>query len=102
MASKIRECIICGSKYKACVDCSKYGGWKSICDTADHYKIYCLMQDFKNGRSKKEIKAEMDTISKNSLKNVLPEVKDFLDKEIYTSPKPKKTKVETKDSPSEN
>lgn len=74
----IHKCIICGNSYNACVECSKYGGWRSVCDTPSHYKIYSIIQGFRLGSPVDELKEQLLSIPENDRCNLLPEVEAFL------------------------
>ena len=76
------KCIICGKSYKACADCGKYGGWKTLCDTSDHYKIYEIIQQHRLGTPVGELKEMLNSISDESKLNLLPSVQEYLDKNI--------------------
>jgi hypothetical protein len=95
MATK--TCVICGKQYKACVDCAKYGGWKALCDTPDHYRIYEIIQQDRLGTSKEDLQEMLSQIPKSSLEGILPEVSDYLEKEILAA-QTKRKKVKSKET----
>ena len=40
-------CRICGSEYHRC-NCSSEESWRKVTDTAEHYKIFCIVRDYVN------------------------------------------------------
>lgn len=74
----IRKCLICGKEYEACVNCSKYGGWRAVADTPEHYQIYSIIQDMRLGASPKELKEQFAQISKEATQSMMPEIRDVL------------------------
>lgn len=40
-------CQICGKKYHYCGDCRKYGNWRSITDTPEHYQIAMILTEYR-------------------------------------------------------
>lgn len=74
----IKKCLICGKEYEACVNCSKYGGWRAVTDTPEHYQIYSIIQDMRLGVSPIELKEQFDRIDKKATQSMMPEIKDIL------------------------
>lgn len=74
----IRKCLICGKEYEACVNCSKYGGWRAVTDTPEHYQIYSIIQDMRLGASPKELKEQFAQISKEATQSMMPEIRNVL------------------------
>lgn len=49
---KYFECAICGTKYEACYSCNRKNAslsWKNVCDTAEHYKIFQIVNGYTAG-----------------------------------------------------
>ena len=45
-------CRACGKKYKVCPTCADvktYTPWRTICCTAEHYKIWLIAEQYKKG-----------------------------------------------------
>lgn len=53
MAEKINHwCIICGNGYHACDSCNEvktFKPWRSLTDTIEHYKIFCVLKEYTDG-----------------------------------------------------
>ena len=41
-------CRICGTPYHRC-NCKSENSWRRVVDTAEHYKIFCVIRDYTNG-----------------------------------------------------
>ena len=42
-------CIICGNGYHACDSCNEvktFKPWRSLTDTVEHYKIFCVLKEY--------------------------------------------------------
>lgn len=55
-------CDICGKPYVVCATCREtisYKPWRTICDTAEHYKIYMIIHQYKNKVISKDEAKEM-------------------------------------------
>ncbi|MCJ7836030.1 hypothetical protein MUB23_11620 [Cuneatibacter sp. NSJ-177] len=53
MASELNHrCLICGRRYHTCDDCLKkhsFTPWRSITDTKEHYQLFLLLCDYRDG-----------------------------------------------------
>ncbi|WP_434311465.1 hypothetical protein [Hominifimenecus sp. rT4P-3] len=60
------RCLICGRRYYACDDCLKkrsFTPWRSITDTKEHYQLYLLLCDYRDGRlSRAEAREKLSRI----------------------------------------
>lgn len=70
-------CIICGKKYHACNSCdhTALNSWRSFFDTNEHYKIYCIINDYcRKVISKEQAKKLLAKCDLNNFENWVPEV----------------------------
>lgn len=61
-AKKLNWCRTCGKQYKVCYTCQNvksYMPYRIICDTAAHYQIFLLIQEYRKGIITKETALEM-------------------------------------------
>lgn len=88
-------CRICGSEYHRC-NCSSEDSWRKVTDTAEHYKIFCVVRDY--------VGEIIDADKANSLlgkldltgsENFRQNIKDVLG-DIKSKAKPVEAKVNTK------
>lgn len=60
MANHINAfCRICGKSYHLCQSCRKqtaFQSWRTVCDTAEHYKIYLAIHTYTVTRDKERAK----------------------------------------------
>ncbi len=45
-------CVVCGKGYHACDACNKAPGftpWRSLTDSAEHFKIFMILKNYNNG-----------------------------------------------------
>lgn len=86
-------CRICGTPYHRC-NCKSENSWRKVTDTAEHYKIFCVIRDYNNGvidaDKANELLGKLDLSGKNDFKE---KVKEVL-KEIADKKKPVDTGVE--------
>lgn len=86
-------CRICGTPYHRC-NCKSENSWRKVVDTAEHYKIFCVIRDYNNGvidaDKASELLAKFDLSEKNSFRE---NVKVVLD-EIASKKKPVDAKIE--------
>ena len=84
MSNKINHwCIICGKGYHACDSCDSvksFTPWRTLADTADHYKIYMVIKQYNaNVIIKEEAKAMLANIDLTGMKDFKESVKKVLD-----------------------
>lgn len=48
MATINSHCRICGKGYHRC-NCHSEGSWRKVTDTSEHYQIFCVIRDYRNG-----------------------------------------------------
>lgn len=54
-------CVVCGKGYEACDACAEiktYNPWRTITDTIEHFKIYNILCDYRDGRITKDVAKE--------------------------------------------
>lgn len=47
-------CIVCGAGYHACDSCKETNGYRTVADTPEHYQLYLLVCDYRDGKINKE------------------------------------------------
>ena len=55
-------CVLCGAGYHSCDACSRersFLPWRTLTDTAEHYKIFMVLKDYNSGRLDKASAREM-------------------------------------------
>lgn len=50
-------CVICGNGYHCCISCpeQRNASWRILTDTANHFKIYTIICDYRDKKISKEI-----------------------------------------------
>ncbi len=80
-------CRICGSEYRRC-NCSSEDSWRKVTDTAEHYKIFCVVRDYVNGiidaDKANDLLGKLDMSGSDKFR---PNIKDVLS-EIKSKAKP--------------
>lgn len=77
-------CRTCGKEYKVCPTCAEirtYTPWRTICCTADHYKIWLAVEQYRKGViDKKTAKEQLCTIGFNNDESAtfIPAVQDII------------------------
>lgn len=53
-------CVICGTGYYCCISCPEQRdtSWRILTDTANHFKIYMIICDYRDKKISKEIAKE--------------------------------------------
>lgn len=104
---KYFECAICGKKYEACYSCSRKDpsqSWKNLCDTAEHYKIFQVVNGYTAGVYTKEEAAEkLKNVNLSDLDSLRDNIKMIIkDIQNEDAAKPvrrsRKKKMQTKES----
>ena len=78
------KCVICGTPYHYCDDCGKiksFTPWRTICDTREHYRTFCVIQDYLANRcTKDEAKETLEYIGVtiNNIADLKDSVKDII------------------------
>lgn len=94
---KYFECAICGKKYEACYSCGRKDpslSWKNLCDTAEHYKIFQIVNGYTAGvYTKEEAAKKLKNVNLSDLNSLRDNIKAII-KSIQSEPKqPKVHKV---------
>ena len=87
----IKECVICGNKYKVCPTCEKvatFSPWRTLVCCADEYMIYSILSQYDNDRDADVAAKGLDRIglSKKTIATYRPSVKNQIT-EIYRKQK---------------
>lgn len=79
---KYYECSICGAKYEACYSCNKKNpslSWKNVCDTAEHYKIFQIVNGYTAGMyTKEEAANKFKNVDLSDLESLRDNIKDVI------------------------
>ena len=71
-------CRICGKGYHRC-NCHSEGSWRKVTDTSEHYQIFCVIRDYRNGvisaSKANTLLSKMDLREKDSF---VPNVKEAI------------------------
>lgn len=52
-------CWVCGKEHEYCPTCDKVHGWKYVADTHEHYQVYMIIEEYRNGVYTKEEAAKV-------------------------------------------
>ena len=87
---KYFECAICGKKYEACYSCGRKDpslSWKNLCDTAEHYKIFQIVNGYTAGvYTKEEAAKKLRNVNLSDLNSLRDNIKAII-KSIQSEPK---------------
>lgn len=79
---KYFECAICGKKYEACYSCSRKDpsqSWKNLCDTAEHYKIFQVVNGYTAGvYTKEEAAKKLKNVNLSDLDSLRDNIKEII------------------------
>lgn len=79
---KYFECAICGKKYEACYSCSRKDpslSWKNLCDTAEHYKIFQIVNGYTAGvYTKEEAAKKLKNVNLSDLDSLRDNIKAII------------------------
>lgn len=92
----IKECVICGNKYKVCPTCEKvatFSPWRTLVCCADEYMIYSVLSQYDNDKNADMAADGLDHVglSKKTIATYRPSVKKQI-AEIYKLRKAKENK----------
>lgn len=86
-------CSICGNKYTVCRTCAdqlSLKPWRTVTDTAEHYKIYLAIHGYTLSKDKEKAKKELERCDLSELENFNSEIRSVIN-EIMTENKKAKT-----------
>lgn len=70
-------CRICGTPYHRC-NCKSENSWRKVVDTAEHYKVFCVIRDYSNGvidaNKANALLGKLDLSDKDSFRENVKEV----------------------------
>lgn len=95
MATNRTWCRVCGKAYDVCPHCATvryYTPWRTICDTAQHYQIWVIVDQYKKGildRAAAKRMLQKHRVRASDWKGYLPPVRDTV-QEILKEPAAKK------------
>ena len=79
---KYFECAICGKKYEACYSCGRKDpslSWKNLCDTAEHYKIFQIVNGYTAGvYTKEEASKKLKNVNLSDLNSLRDNIKAII------------------------
>lgn len=79
---KYFECAICGKKYEACYSCGRKDpslSWKNLCDTAEHYKIFQIVNGYTAGvYTKEEAAKKLKNVNLSGLDSLRDNIKAII------------------------
>ena len=76
-------CKICGTGYHICNSCSQQKSikpWRTVTDTAEHYKIYLAIHGYTTSKNKATAKMQLQNCDLNGLEDFKPEIKAAIKK----------------------
>lgn len=98
---KYFECAICGTKYEACYSCNRKDpslSWKNVCDTAEHYKIFQVVNGYTAGMyTKEEAAKKLKNVNLSDLESLRDNIKTII-KKILEAVKDKVEDDKTEDN----
>lgn len=71
-------CSICGAPYRICNSCLRsksFRSWRTIADTAEHYKIFMALHGYTLSGDREAARQELQRCDLSDLKNFKPEIK---------------------------
>lgn len=80
------HCKICGKGYHVCASClaqKSFKSWRTVTDTAGHYKIYLAIHGYTLSQDREKAQAALANCDLSGLDNFNPEIKSAI-KEIMT------------------
>lgn len=92
-------CRICGKQYKVCSHCETMRNrtpWRIIADTATHYQIWVIIQQYKKGIINRETARQMFSqvsITEEEIQGFIPAVQEII-KEINSFSNTEEAKAE--------
>lgn len=96
--TEMNRCTVCGKLYNYCPNCKKYHSWKFYTDTAEHYQIHIILDNYRSKIYTKEdaVKAfeHFGIVSESDLSYMLPEVEKDVREIIGEKRQSKKNKTE--------
>lgn len=105
MSEKINHwCIVCGRGYHACDACENtknYTPWRSLTDSAEHFKIFTILRDYSDKRISRDearkLLSGMDLSHSDTFKDSAKKVLDEILKETPARRRSPRKKKETDD-----
>lgn len=84
MASSTSWCRVCGREYSVCYTCAHtkiHTPYRTICDTATHYQVFLLVEQYRKGLADPALAQSMLKnlrISDSEIESFIPAVRDTL------------------------
>lgn len=89
MSESLRKCAVCGSEYPVCRTCEEiktFKPWRTIVDTAEHYKIHIVLTDYTNKHiTKEEARDMLQKCDIANYKTFLPHIATAIDEILEDS-----------------
>ena len=83
-------CSICGRGYHICNSCKaqkSFRSWRTVVDTAEHYKIYLALHGYTLTGNKEQAKSDLQHCDLSDLEQLKPDIQSAI-REIMDEPVP--------------
>ena len=95
-------CPICGKEYLHCDKCKKYGGYRALACSPEHFQFHIFIEEYRNGvitseeflDGIKRLNLLSDSNILDSIRNLVKEIQDGVQK--VSDGKKSKTAISTK------
>lgn len=99
-------CRICGAEYHRC-NCSSEESWRKVADTANHYKVFCVVRDYVNeiidANKANSLLAKLDLTGRESFReNIKNVISDIEGKAVKIQPVNKNVQQNNHDKSNKN